>query len=406
MNTAAMEAPAERQRCSAGDPLDESLYGEYLRMILIGTTACSAIFWSPQVRAEPLAMAVVGSCLVALGALTSRRLEGFVRLLLLFPIAVVLASLAHAERNWTGPIVFFSPAMVLSCLIALSLRDLVIVLRRRDGGVSYQTLGLWGIAASALIYLIVVPTIGSILSQFQERPTSHVVEELTVLQVLRIRSAKLVIFAIFAYVGACIGSFLNVVAASAPRGESITSRSSACPNCHTPIRRVDNLPIFSYLMLKGRCRSCGFSIPVRYLMVELIGTAIFASLFLFELVTGAANVPRFQHYFYTGILWIILYTKWPVVGIYFYHATVFSCLLMLALMENDGFRCPRWLAITLVLALVVLPICAPVLQPVGVDAQLTVSVSNSMPSWLYRLVTCVAGGAASDGWSLCVRDGL
>ncbi|MEO9595206.1 hypothetical protein, partial [Rhodopirellula bahusiensis] len=53
------------------------------------------------------------------------------------------------------------------------------------------------------------------------------------------------------------------------------------------------------------------AVAIRYLIVELIAAGIFASLFLVELVTGAANVPGFQHYAYTGILWIILYTKWP-----------------------------------------------------------------------------------------------
>ena len=61
-----------------------------------------------------------------------------------------------------------------------------------------------------------------------------------------------------------------------------------------PIRRIDNLPLISYLNLGGRCRNCLSAIPVRYFLTELIGATIFGSLFLYELVTGAANVPELQ----------------------------------------------------------------------------------------------------------------
>ena len=72
-----------------------------------------------------------------------------------------------------------------------------------------------------------------------------------------------------------------------------------------PIRRRDNFPIISFLLLGGRCRECRVPIPIRYLGVELVAALIFASLFLYELVTGAANVPGFRPYLYTGIVWII-----------------------------------------------------------------------------------------------------
>ncbi|MCG8648728.1 MAG: prepilin peptidase, partial [Pirellulales bacterium] len=224
--------------------------------------------------------------------------------------------------------------------------------------------------------------------------------ELTTLEILRIRSAKFVVFAIFAYFGACVGSFLNVVASSAPRGESIGFRSSACPQCDIPIRRFDNLPIVSFLLLGGRCRNCKIPIPFRYLGVELVATAIFASLFLFELVTGAANVPGFQHYHYTGILWIILYTKWPVVGIYFYHAAMFSCMLMFALMEADQLRCPRFMSVAVVGVFACLAIVAPVLQPVVFDDQLPMGISESIPPRATAAITCFVGG--SLGWLIAL----
>ena len=79
--------------------------------------------------------------------------------------------------------------------------------------------------------------------------------------------------------GSVIGSFLNVCIYRLPREESLSSPSSYCPHCQKPIRFYDNIPIISYLVLRGKCRSCGNLISPRYALVELL-TAIF-SLFLF-----------------------------------------------------------------------------------------------------------------------------
>jgi leader peptidase (prepilin peptidase)/N-methyltransferase len=72
--------------------------------------------------------------------------------------------------------------------------------------------------------------------------------------------------------GLAIGSFLNVVASRLPAGRSIVRPRSACPHCGQPIRTRDNLPLVSYLLLRGRCRSCRTAIGWRYPAVEL-GTA-------------------------------------------------------------------------------------------------------------------------------------
>jgi leader peptidase (prepilin peptidase) / N-methyltransferase len=77
-----------------------------------------------------------------------------------------------------------------------------------------------------------------------------------------------------AFVGAAIGSFLNVVIARVPAGESIVSPRSRCPRCGAPIAWYDNLPVLSWLLLRGRCRRCGTPISPRYLLVELLGAAL------------------------------------------------------------------------------------------------------------------------------------
>jgi len=76
-------------------------------------------------------------------------------------------------------------------------------------------------------------------------------------------------------VGMCIGSFLNVCIHRLPKGISIIRPPSACPVCGAGIKWYDNIPVISYLVLRGRCRGCKTSISIRYPMVELL-TGLFA----------------------------------------------------------------------------------------------------------------------------------
>ena len=74
--------------------------------------------------------------------------------------------------------------------------------------------------------------------------------------------------------GAVFGSFLNVVAYRLPRHESLVKPASRCPNCGTPVRPYDNIPILSWLLLKGRCRTCSEPISPRYPLVEALTAAL------------------------------------------------------------------------------------------------------------------------------------
>jgi leader peptidase (prepilin peptidase)/N-methyltransferase len=76
--------------------------------------------------------------------------------------------------------------------------------------------------------------------------------------------------------GLLIGSFLNVVVYRLPAGMSISSPPSACPGCRAPIRAYDNVPVLSWLALRGRCRSCRTAISARYPIVELATGGFFA----------------------------------------------------------------------------------------------------------------------------------
>jgi leader peptidase (prepilin peptidase)/N-methyltransferase len=75
-------------------------------------------------------------------------------------------------------------------------------------------------------------------------------------------------------VGAMFGSFLNVCIHRLPRGESVVYPPSHCPGCGVRIRSRDNIPLLSYLLLRGRCRSCGRAISYRYPVVEALTGAM------------------------------------------------------------------------------------------------------------------------------------
>src|SRR5919109_3805254 len=76
--------------------------------------------------------------------------------------------------------------------------------------------------------------------------------------------------------GAVLGSFLNVVAYRLPRGESLAAPRSRCPSCETPIKPYDNVPVLSWLLLRGRCRKCNARISRRYPLVELLTAVLLA----------------------------------------------------------------------------------------------------------------------------------
>lgn len=83
--------------------------------------------------------------------------------------------------------------------------------------------------------------------------------------------------------GLTVGSFLNVCIHRLPLRQSLAWPASHCPRCQAPLRPYDNIPLISYVMLRGRCRSCGAPISLQYPIVELITGAIFlAAYVLFE----------------------------------------------------------------------------------------------------------------------------
>jgi len=152
-------------------------------------------------------------------------------------------------------------------------------------------------------------------------------------------------------VGACIGSFLNVVAYRTPRGMSVVWKPSHCPKCGHDIRARDNLPVLGWLLLRGRCRDCGAAISPRYAVVEAAMGAAFFILAYVELFSGGANIPNGPFTNATGAWHVVWNPNWTVLCFYIYQCTLLSLLMAMALIDQDKQRIP-WRMIVIGLAIV------------------------------------------------------
>ena len=139
----------------------------------------------------------------------------------------------------------------------------------------------------------------------------------------------------FFFLGGCIGSFLNVVVYRVPRGMTLVRRSSRCPYCCTKIRFRDNIPIFGWLMLRGRCRACHLPISVRYPLVETTVAIIFLTLAYVDLCHGGASGRA------VGFASALAEPQWNLIGLYAFHCLLLSTLLTIALIVYDSRSLPR-----------------------------------------------------------------
>jgi len=105
-------------------------------------------------------------------------------------------------------------------------------------------------------------------------------------------------------VGLCLGSFANVLIWRLPRGESVVRGRSHCPRCARRIAWYDNVPVLSWLALRGRCRHCRAPIPPRYLLVEVAGGILAAACWLW-LGPSAAALAAFVLLYLLGVIALV-----------------------------------------------------------------------------------------------------
>ncbi len=163
--------------------------------------------------------------------------------------------------------------------------------------------------------------------------------------------------------GGAVGSFLNVVIYRLPAAKSLILPGSHCPACKHPIRWYDNMPMLSWILLRGRCRDCQADISPRYPIVEAITATLFAAVGYVEGFSGGANLPLPALVDSNGAVLppLSLGESATLVG---YHLLLVCTLFAAAMIEYDGHRTPARLwgpALSVGLAV---PLVWPHLHPV------------------------------------------
>lgn len=174
-------------------------------------------------------------------------------------------------------------------------------------------------------------------------------------------------------VGACVGSFLNVLIYRLPLGMNIAYPGSRCPRCRAAIAGRDNIPVISWLALKGRCRHCQATISPRYPLIEAMMGLLFLLLAVAEVFSRGANLPRgeaTQYYFgLSPHLW----------GMYSLHLGLLCLLIAAAGMAVDRARMPWRVALAAIGVALAATTLWPGLRPVAA-APLAMA-----PVWQLRL---------------------
>ncbi len=160
--------------------------------------------------------------------------------------------------------------------------------------------------------------------------------------------------------GASIGSFLNVVAYRVPRGKTFTGHSY-CPHCRQPILFRDNIPVFGWIFLRGRCRTCRLPISPRYPIVELLVGLMYLVIGFPILGLGGTNFPGIGAPFYWGFAWNFLDMKPNILALFLSRTFLATALVACALIEWDRFRVPRSVIVVLLVAAVIITRTDPAL---------------------------------------------
>ncbi|QDU78644.1 Leader peptidase PppA [Polystyrenella longa] len=175
----------------------------------------------------------------------------------------------------------------------------------------------------------------------------------------------------FMWVGASIGSFLNVVIYRMPAGLNLSKPKSRCPNCLTPIRMRHNVPMFGWLMLRGKCYDCKTPISARYPLIEATVAGLFVLLFLWEFASGGANIPGAPQVQANGLIRLMSSRQaGGLAGWCAWHTLLLTLLLAMGMMHLDRQLIPsRFLGFAISSA-GLLSLCFPWLYPVPLGINL------------------------------------
>jgi len=389
---------AELPRCN----LRRSLPAEYLSLGLMMHAGFGALVWGICSFRTPSALLLVAAGIWIVGRAVGAFAQSGFTLLVSSGLIVALVTLRSQEIA-AAPLglAMISKPVFLAMLGIVLLLDAIefatsptaVAAGRRLRSWNWHRIAVWGFGLAFLIYMVVIPTTGWVVERMQPPKSGRILlEDMTLAEHVRLRSMEAMTALWFFSLGATIGSFLNVVAYRLPRGESVVLRRSRCPQCGTQIKGRDNVPILGWLLLGGRCRACRMAISSRYPVVESIAAVIFLSLYFVELISGGANIPLREPNPYHGVVWIIFYTKWDLVGLYLFHCFAASSLLAWTLIGIDRQRLPWRAPLVVGVVLCGLPLLWPHLLPI--PAMRDSAFGFAAPSWLSAVATSAVGGVS------------
>jgi len=200
--------------------------------------------------------------------------------------------------------------------------------------------------------------------------------------------ASVFIYAWLFCLGATVGSFLNVVVYRLPRGKNLAYPGSFCPRCGHPIRLADNIPILSWLLLRGRCRDCGGRISARYFAVELTIAVVFLVVLVGEhfLPVGSLGFAAAQA--------LAPRDGAPFWCRYALHVVLVTTLIGAVLLRADDRRVPAEIFLPVLAAGFLLPLIWPAIRSVP-------ALSHHEPSsWQAGLIDGLAGMCMGIGLGL------
>ncbi len=225
-------------------------------------------------------------------------------------------------------------------------------------------IAIFAVAGLLLVYAVVGPLISALLTP----PRTLLVRPAPVLAAwgerIPIRLFEFFILAWLFVFGSCIGSFLNVVVYRVPRRMSLWG-SSHCPRCRVRIPAVDNIPVFGWLKLRARCRTCHLPISARYPLVEFTVGLVVLVLATLEILLAGLNLPEAgqREVLRLSVSWLVGHPRWDLIGACVLHCGLVCVLLSWALIRYDGHAVPVRYAVGAFVAAWLLLVVAPLLRP-------------------------------------------
>ena len=190
----------------------------------------------------------------------------------------------------------------------------------------------------------------------------------------------------FFYVGATLGSFLNVVAFRLPRQQTLLG-SSSCPGCDTRIKMYHNQPIFGWIWLGGRCHTCKMKISIRYLVIECFAAATIGTIAIVEIFCDGINLiekPRQNLLVFEGMM---MNPPWVLLGYFLVHTCLLTILMTAALIRFQKDTVPRRLYFFGIVAATLLTI----LWPISIAFDIHGSAIALNPTIINNLSSSVVG---------------